>query len=371
MAKRRLEDAIVASRALNVGIHLIDKFQSASSLFSHDVRMNAGVFSLRFSDELDQIAVGYGDGSIRFFSVTNGKQTNEYLASSLPPIEHLRRLSMDLPIMSLKWHPLATHRLYAACVDGTVRQVDKQTNELSVVAYENDNELTSMDFSADGKNFATVGKDANIRIYDSERNLLVHKYNNQRSETQLAQLRGRRESSTGDDLSCTTGHYARAFACKFHSEHKNILLTAGWDNVVKFWDLRQKEAMPESIGGPHICGEGIDTRGNEVLTASWTRQNSLQIWDFRTMGLLTTLNVPNASTDKGEFMYSAQMCDNRTVVAVGSGTCACHVINVDTNEEIARLPLGKAVCSLDAMLGGRVFAYGGLDKFSIAHMKDN
>ena len=76
MAKRRLEDAIVASRALSVGIKLIDQFHSATTLFSHDVHLNGGIFSLRFSDELDQIAVGYGDGSIRLFSVTNGKQTS-------------------------------------------------------------------------------------------------------------------------------------------------------------------------------------------------------------------------------------------------------------------------------------------------------
>ncbi|CAF1560226.1 unnamed protein product [Rotaria magnacalcarata] len=370
MAKRRLEDAIVASRALTVGITLIDKFRSATSLFSHDVQMNAGVFSLRFSDELDQIAVGYGDGSIRFFSVTNGKQTNEFLPTSLPKVERLRRLSMELPIMSLKWHPLATNRLYAACVDGTVRQVDKEKNELSIIAYEPDNELTSMDFSPEGKRFVTVGKDAHIRIYDSEKCLLVHKYNNQRNDTQLAQIRGTRDK-TGDDLTCTTGHYYRAFACKFHPDHRDILFTAGWDNVVKLWDTRQKEALPEAIVGPHICGEGIDARGNEILTASWSRRDSLQIWDFRTMGLLTTLNVPNAADDKGEFMYSAQLCDNRTVLATGSGTCACHVINIDTNQEIARLPLSKAIYSLDSMLGGRVFAFGGLDKFSLAHMKDN
>jgi hypothetical protein len=89
------------------------------------------------------------------------------------------------------------------------------------------------------------------------------------------------------------------------------------------------------------------------------------------MNLLTTLNVPNAAHDKGEFMYAAQLCDNQTVLAVGSGTCACHVLNYETNEEIARLPLSKPIYSLDSMLGGRVFAYGGLDKFSLAHMKDN
>jgi WD40 repeat protein len=367
MAKRRLEDAIVASRALTVGIKLIDQFRSATSLFTHDVHSYGGIFSLRFSDELDEIAVGYGDGSIRLFSVTNGKQTKEYLASSLPPIEHLRRLSLDLPVMSLKWHPLATHRLYGACVDGTVRQVDKQKNELSIVVSEPDNELTSMDFSADGKYFVTVGKDANVRIYDSSKDLLIHKYNNQRNETKLAQIRG----TQGDDLSCTTGHYSRAFACKFHPDHKNILLTAGWDNVIKFWDIRQKEAMSEEIAGPHVCGEGIDARGNEILTASWSRLDSLQIWDFRTMGLLKTLNVPNAANDKGEFMYAAQLCDNQTVIAAGSGTCACHVINTETNQEIARLPLTKPIYALDAMLGGRVFAFGGLDKFCLAHMKDN
>lgn len=367
MAKRRLEDAIVASRALTVGIKLIDQFRSATTLFSHDVHSYGGIFSLRFSDELDQIAVGYGDGSIRFFSVTNGKQTNEYLASSLPPVEHLRRLSLDLPIMSLKWHPLATHRLYAACVDGTVRQVDKQKNELSIVASEPDNELTSLDFSADGKNYVTVGKDAHIRIYDSTKDLLVHKYNNQRDDTKLAQIR----NNQSEDLTCTTGHYYRAFACKFHPDHKNILLTAGWDNVIKFWDIRQKEAMNEIIVGPHICGEGIDARGNDILTASWTRLDSLQLWDFRTMSLLKTLNVPNAANEKGEFMYSAQLCDNQTVIAAGSGTCACHVINSETNQEIARLPLTKPIYTLDSMLGGRVFAFGGLDKFCLAHMKDN
>lgn len=367
MAKRRLEDAIVASRALTVGIKLIDKFRSATSLFSNDVIFNGGVFSLRFSDELDQLAVGYGDGSIRLFSVTNGKQTNEYLASSLPPVEHLRRLSLELPVMSMKWHPLATHRLYAACVDGTVRQVDKQKNELTVVASEPDNELTSIDFSADGKNYVTVGKDAHLRIYDSSKDLLVHKYNNQRRDTRLAQI----SANAGDDLTCTTGHYSRAFACRFHPDHKNILLSAGWDNVVKIWDIRQKEALPESIPGPHICGEGIDARGNDILTASWTRENSLQLWDFRTMGLLKTLNVPNAANEKGEFMYSAQICDNHTVLAVGSGTSSCHVINYETNEEIARLQLTKAIYALDSMLGGRVFAFGGLDKFSLAHMKDS
>jgi WD40 repeat protein len=367
MAKRRLEDAIVASRALTVGITLIDQFRSATTLFSHDIHSYGGVFSLRFSDELDQVAVGYGDGSIRLFSVTNGKQTNEYLASSLPPVEHMRRLSLDLPIMSLKWHPLATYRLYAACVDGTVRQVDKQKNELTVVASEPDNQLTSMDFSADGKYYVTVGKDANVRIYDSGKDLLIHKYNNQRPDTQLAQIRG----GQNDDLTCTTGHYSRAFACKFHPDHKNILLSAGWDNVVKIWDIRQKDALSEQIVGPHICGEGIDARGNDILTASWTRSNSLQIWDFRTMGLLTTLNVPNASNDKGEFMYAAQLCDNHTVLAVGSGTCACHVINSESNQEIARLSLAKPIYAVDSMLGGRVFAFGGLDKFSLAHMKDN
>ncbi|CAF0829506.1 unnamed protein product [Didymodactylos carnosus] len=396
MAKRRLEDAIVASRALNVGIKLIDNFKSAQSLFSTDVHLNGGVFSLRFSDDLDLVGIGYGDGSVRLYSVISGKQVLEFLPSSLPKIEHLRRLSTDLPVMSLKWHPQQSDLLYSACTDGSIRLHNRQTNELSVIAYEYDNELTSMDFSVDGKYFATTGKDANIRIYNTEHNIVSHTYNNTKVDTQVEQIR--RSSGTGDEL-CTTGHYHRAYAVKFHPDHTNILMTGGWDNIVKIWDIRQKECINEAIVGPHICGEvdlkinvravdgsrvnitdkldinpffypGIDARGNDILTASWARSNSLKIYDFRTMDLLQTLKVQGAD-EKGEYMYSAQLCDNNTVIAVGSGTNSCHVINTVNNSELVRLPLTKPIYALDSMLGGRVFAFGGLDKFVIAHMKDN
>jgi WD40 repeat protein len=368
MARRRLEDAIVASRALNVGIGLIDEFRSATSLFSHDVRNDDGVFSLRFSDELDRVAVGYGNGTIRLFSVTNGKQLKEYSARCSSTSEHVRRLSTDLPIMSMKWHPLATHRLYAACADGTLRQVDTTAHRLTLIDSKSaENELSSMDFSFDGKYFATVGKDAHIRIYDGERHTLVHTYTKRYTTSARSSTSSNRHDN--DELTSTTGHCARLFACKFHSEHKTLLLTAGWDNVVKLWDLREKQALPDELIGPHICGEGIDTRANEIVTASWTRCNALQLWDLRTMHLLTTLNIANAANDNGEFMYSAQLCDNRTVLSVGSGTNACHVINIDSNDELTRLPLSRPIYALDSMLGGRVFAFGGLDRFSLAHMK--
>ncbi|CAF0732464.1 unnamed protein product [Didymodactylos carnosus] len=352
MAKRRLEDAIVASRALNVGIKLIDNFKGAQSLFSTDINMNAGVFSLRFSDNLDIIGIGYGDGSVRLYSVTSGKLVSEFLTSSLSKIEHLRHLSMDLPVMSLKWHPHQRHLLYSACADGTIRLNNRETNELSVIVYECDNELTSIDFSANGEYYATTGKDANIRLYNAKRNVILHKYNSTKMNTQVETILS---TGTSDEI-CTTGHYYRVYAVKFHPDYANILITGGWDNVVKIWDIRQKEC--------------IDACDNDILTASWIRSNSLQIYDFRTRGLLQTLKVKGAD-EKGEYMYSAQLCDNHTIIAVGSGTNSCHVINTMDNNELARLPLTKPVYALDSMLGGRVFAFGGLDKFVIAHMKDN
>lgn len=42
------------------------------------------------------------------------------------------------------------------------------------------------------------------------------------------------------------------------------------------------------ISGPHICGEGLDIDGtyDHLLTASWRKENVLQVWDLPTGRLI-------------------------------------------------------------------------------------
>lgn len=73
------------------------------------------------------------------------------------------------------------------------------------------------------------------------------------------------------------------FSVRFKPDDQNVLLSGGWDNNVKVWDVRTPQEPAGVIFGPHICGDGIDVSDNSVVTAAWSPTNPLQTWDLRTM----------------------------------------------------------------------------------------
>lgn len=55
------------------------------------------------------------------------------------------------------------------------------------------------------------------------------------------------------------------------------------------WDLRVGE-VTSTIVGPRITGDGIDFREDMILTASGKVNDQLQLWDYRTRGLIHTFS---------------------------------------------------------------------------------
>lgn len=53
------------------------------------------------------------------------------------------------------------------------------------------------------------------------------------------------------------GHTSRVFACCYHPISPFEFISAGWDNVVQFWDVRRPNAV-RHIFGVHVAGKGID-----------------------------------------------------------------------------------------------------------------
>ena len=96
---------------------------------------------------------------------------------------------------------------------------------------------------------ATAGRDAHVRIYDETTKSLVHTL-----------------KERGD----FPGHSNRIFSVKFNPFNPNILFSAGWDNTMQIYDIREKGPVG-SIFGPHVCGDAIDVRfdGYTVLTGSY------------------------------------------------------------------------------------------------------
>lgn len=112
-----------------------------------------------------------------------------------------------------------------------------------------------MDFSPDGTMLATAGRDCRVRLYD---------------ETTKSLFMSLKERG---DL---PGHSNRIFAVKFNQVNPNILLSAGWDNTMQIYDIREKGPVA-SIYGPHVCGDAIDVRndGYTVLAGSYRQNDAL------------------------------------------------------------------------------------------------
>ena len=83
---------------------------------------------------------------------------------------------------------------------------------------ENNNALFACDYSCDGTKFTAAGRDAKIYLYDELTRQLI---------TPMA--------SNGIRLQ---GHTNRVFCTKFMPNDPNVVITGGWDRIMKIYDTR-------------------------------------------------------------------------------------------------------------------------------------
>ncbi|XP_038065909.1 uncharacterized WD repeat-containing protein all2124-like isoform X1 [Patiria miniata] len=339
MARRRLEAAIRAGRAIDSEQSKPQAtFTKLMSLRVIDITdYFSGVYSLQFSHDGDLLAIGCGNGGVLLYSTNTGEMVKSLHKGG----------RMELPVMGLSFHPEHKNELVSVGADGNINVWDIEETKKKMFNKEKNNEINAIDFSLDGDVYATAGKDLCIRLYDAQTNQLLQTYE---GSNQLLPV-----SEDENDL----GHGRRVFALKFHPDDNSIFVTGGWDNCLKIWDKRTSHGVQGTIGGPHVCGSGIDIKSGKILTASWVASSALQVWDLA-MGRLEQ-SVPLSGTDKkGEFLYCAQFCDNNVVLAGGSGTCNAQAIDRTTNQLIGHVDLdGKAVQALDSTDGGRYIAVAG------------
>ncbi|XP_075716927.1 uncharacterized protein LOC142759012 [Rhinoderma darwinii] len=347
MSRRRLEEAILRSKALESSGESADEGSDddecgrfAELFVRHRIPLTKdlhSIYSLRFSPNGKQLAVGFGNGAIQIVNVESGG-----LGGTLFPGHRTRQA-----ITSLSYHPINSGILVGAGADGLISFYDLRS-ELNVLSLtEEENEIHALDFSMDGGVFATAGRDRHIRLYDSQTNEILN-------------FLMAPDFLIDDELTLTSGHTRRIFALKFHPTEHHIFVTGGWDDAIKVWDKRMAKEARRVINGPHICGPGIDIRNNQILSGSWVARNALQLWDMRSSDLIQDLPFP-APVLQGEFLYAARFCTDHVVLAGGSGTCSARAVNFKTQEVLGDVSLAnKAVQTVDAAPGGQVVAVAGV-----------
>uniref|UniRef100_A0A1I8FTC9 WD_REPEATS_REGION domain-containing protein n=1 Tax=Macrostomum lignano TaxID=282301 RepID=A0A1I8FTC9_9PLAT len=179
---------------------------------------------------------------------------------------------------------------------------------------------------------ATVGSDCSVRVYDLRTCQPVRQYSGYRDL----------------DPDCPEGHATRLFAARFNAD--GLLLTSGWDDCVKFWDLRLASGDPvRRLSGPHICcPDGLDVKATALLPR---RLGSTALGRQAVRGPLTSWPA--------DHVYCARFTAKSTVASAGAlSRCLtvwpAAVTSETSPEPLARLELDSAVYSMAAAEDGRL-----------------
>ncbi|KAF4709591.1 hypothetical protein FOZ62_028929 [Perkinsus olseni] len=271
----------------------------------------AEVFCVRFSPDDTLMAASTSNGLIKIYNCRDGKEV--YTLHS--------RHTGDIvqPITQVRWRPGGSSAktknvLVSVNAEGVVSHWHVTTGTCMHEVTEEGNQLFCVDYSTDGSQFATAGRERGVSVYDENTKALI------------TTLKG------GDSLH-TPGHSNRVFSLKYHPKDPNVIITGGWDNTVQFWDVRKGFSV-RSIFGPHICGDSVDISndGKRILTGSWRIDRQLQIWDYAEGTLIE--DIPwrtGASITQPCMLYAAQFNkgprSGELICAGGSGANEAKVMH--------------------------------------------
>jgi COMPASS component SWD3 len=302
------------------------------------------IFSVRFSPDSMHLAAGGGDGSIRIFNADDGKRSHIVEGGS----------STSEPTTCIRFRPnTSVHRtknvFLTANACGIVQHWHMSSNKCLHTFSDHAEQVFALDYNDMGSQFVTAGKDGKVRVYDEA------------TKTKIITLEG---GLLGDYSREASGHSNRVFSVKF-THDENILLSAGWDNTVQMWDVRQQCSV-RSLQGPHICGDALDLKNGQILTGSWRPKEQLELWDFGTGERITEIPWQSDEGDKSCMLYAAQFSKDsmgRFIVAGGSGANEAKVFDHMAGNAVVGSVTGMThgVFSVDFSPDGEKVAIAGAD----------
>eukprot|EP01065_Artemidia_motanka_P037850 TRINITY_DN46756_c0_g1_i1.p1 TRINITY_DN46756_c0_g1~~TRINITY_DN46756_c0_g1_i1.p1 ORF type:complete len:363 (+),score=103.76 TRINITY_DN46756_c0_g1_i1:44-1090(+) len=260
--------------------------------------------TVRWSADDRIVATAGFDGLLNGFDARTGKRDfsidcNAVRTGGNPgsPTTDRRRLDA-IPITSIRWRPGQRHVVFVARSNGSVLQWDIREDRCLSAWSEEPNEIYSMDLKRDGTKVATAGQDATLRIWD----------------TKAGEVE--RELKVAGDFEATV-HALRIYAVKWKRDDDNVIVTAGWENTVRIWDLRTAKGTVMDIFGPHVSGEGIDLHEGQLITASHRVDNQLELWDAGSGKRISVLG--DKEGNMGSMLTCCQFSRQGVWVAAGGG----------------------------------------------------
>ena len=155
------------------------------------------------------------------------------------------------------------------------------------------------------------------------------------------------------------------FCVKFDVNDPNFVISGGWDNNIKIWDIRTGNVL-RSIYGPYICGDSVDISNGVIMSGSYRDSTPLQLWEYETCENLADIAWDEGlPSEKPCLLYACQFEKNAGDLVIAGGSGSNEVKVFDANQEFkpcAQIKdLSRACFSVDWSNSGDMFAMGGGD----------
>jgi eukaryotic-like serine/threonine-protein kinase len=363
------------------------------------------VYGLAFRRDGRQLASGGGDGVVRIWDATTGRELHALRGHSGPL--HRLAYSPDGRLLATAgdrtvrlWDPAAGRellafrghnglvwgvafspdgrRLASGGDDGAVRVWDAATGAMLLVLAGHADRIPDVAFSADGRRLASGSWDGTIRLWDATtgRELrAVHTRPRSPVHGLAFSPDGRRlasaggdgtarlwDAATGREVLALSKHTAGALGVAFSPDARR-LATAGGDGAVKLWDLETGRELlalrghAESVGSVAFSPDGL-------RLASGDRYGGVRLWDGTPLGEggidrnILVARVPARAVADVDLSP-----DGRLLATAGGGDEAVELWDAATGAAVARLrghtwSTGRVAFSPD----GRLLATASQDK---------
>ncbi|CAH3117061.1 unnamed protein product [Porites lobata] len=326
--RRRLQDALNAGKDIentSAAANGVSKLSSVQIDFG-DVM---GIYGVNFSYNAQCLVAGCGNGAIQVYACDTGRKRRPLKHGSL----------YGLPITAVKFFPYKDDQLITARADGTMTCWDLESWNVFKTVDEPHNEISALDFSHDGKIFATAGKQGwvtaglsqwttictHILLYQhsgtetkqiswspkagqiSQQKLslkrchvnwtknksvieyLFHNISQDRKirvyDTSTLQVKltfggtDKLESTQQGVFAPEAGHGRKVFAVRFHPFDDNIFLTGGWDRCIKLNGMLMMWKIRQAIP-------------NDAIWTARVHAAVITVWDVRADQVVRSINGP-------------------------------------------------------------------------------
>ncbi|XP_028042374.1 transcription initiation factor TFIID subunit 5-like [Bombyx mandarina] len=284
---------------------------------------NKEIMCCKYTEDVNEIATGFTDGTIRLFSCNDGTCTHLLVddeCRSYPgPVTAIKHRPVS------KAHPI-TNTLLSSYVNGCIK-CWKYKYDQCLYTIREKRQILGLNYHPRFSKFITYGDDSKLNMYDEE------------AQTQERAFYSSQRKNIMD------GHTSRIFACAFNPKSHHELISGGWDNTVMFWDDRQPYAT-RYLFGVHMCGEGLDfdKPGKTILTCSWQENDCIQLWDYGSCKLIETIKPDNQQSK----LYCGKLVPETNLILCG-GSDSNILRLIDANMKITE-------CSIRNNPGG-IYAF--------------